>query len=249
MLVLKDVELSYRGVIRLLQGVSLQVADGQIVALLGANGAGKSLTLKSISGLTRAELGDISFSGSIEYNNRRIEGESPEEIVSMGITHVLEGHKVLDDLTVHENLLVGAHMCRRRNETKKRLTLVFEDYFPELKGLQKKRAGYLSGGEQQILVIARALMAQPETILLDEISFGLAPLVIRRIFQIVKRINAERKTSILLAEQNFRAALSVADLIYVMESGTISKHCTAEELRTDKSIRQFYLGHPSSGQA
>lgn len=246
MLVLKNVELSYLGVIRLLQGVSLRVADGQIIALLGANGTGKSITLKAISGLIRTELENVNLSGSIEYNNQRIDKKLPEEIVTMGIIHVLEGHKVLDDLTVNDNLLIGAHMCSRRSEIQKRLALVYEEYFPELKGLQQKRAGYLSGGEQQMLVIARALMAWPQTILLDEISFGLAPMVIRRIFQIVKRINSERKTSILLAEQNFKAALSIADFIYLMESGSISISGTVEELRDDDNIRQFYLGRPRS---
>ena len=243
MLVLKDVEISYSGVVRLLQGVSLNVGDGQIIALLGANGAGKSITLKAISGLIQSELGNVSISGSIEYGNQRIDKKLPEQIVAMGIIHVLEGHKVLDDLTADENLLIGAHRCRRRGEIKKRLVLVYEEYFPELKGLQQKRAGYLSGGEQQMLVIARALMAQPETMLLDEISFGLAPMVIRRIFQIVKRINLERKTSILLAEQNFRAALSVADFIYLLENGKMALHGTVEELKDNAAIMQFYLGH------
>jgi branched-chain amino acid transport system ATP-binding protein len=242
MLVLDNVEVVYLNVVRLLQGVSLRVDDGKIIALLGANGAGKSITLKAISGLIHSELGNVHLSGSIEFDGQRIDKKATEEIVIMGIVQVMEGHKVLDELTVNENLLIGAHMCSRKSEIRKRLEFVYREYFPELKELRQKRAGYLSGGEQQILVIARALMAQPRMILLDEISFGLAPLLISRIFEIVKRINVERKTSILLAEQNIKAALSIADFAYLMENGKVALEGSAKELKEHTRLRQFYLG-------
>lgn len=240
MLVLNDVDVVYYGGARLLDGVSLRVGNGQAVALLGANGAGKSTTLNAISGLLHSVLGDFTLSGSIEFKGKRINGKLPEEIVRMGIIQVMEGHKVLDDLTVHDNLLIGAHMCGR-SEMITRLDLVYQ-YFPELRSFQRKRAGYLSGGQQQMLVIARAMMAQPKVMLLDEISLGLAPMLIRRIFEIVKRINAERKMAILISEQNARAALSIADFVYVMGAGKIVLEGLAQNLRTDESIKQLYLG-------
>jgi branched-chain amino acid transport system ATP-binding protein len=247
MLVLRDVQVSYRGIVTLLKGISLTVAEGQVVALLGANGAGKSLTLYAISGLLYGGLGDFTLSGTIEYDGERIDGKLPEEIVRMGIIQVMEGHRVLDDLTVNDNLLIGAHLCNRRSEVNMRLELAYQ-YFPELRQLQKRRAGYLSGGEQQMLVIARALMLRPKVMLLDEISLGLAPLVIRRIFEIVKRINAETKACILLAEQNVRAAFSIANFAYVMETGKVVLEGPVEKLKSDERIKQFYLGLSKSGQ-
>lgn len=241
MLVLNDVHVTYLGVVPLLNGVCTKVAGGDIVAILGANGAGKSITLKTISGLISSELGDFSLSGNIEFDGTSILGILPERIVKMGITQVMEGHRVLEELTANENLLIGAHMCNRRSEVKKRLSLVYE-YFPELIKLQKKRAGYLSGGEQQMLVIARAMMTRPKLMLLDEISFGLAPLLIRRIFNIVKKINNETGTSFLIAEQNVRAALSVTRFIYVIENGRIAFEGPTEQVKDHERLKQFYLG-------
>ena len=241
MLLVHDLRLLYRKIIPILQGVSLRVEDGQIVALLGANGAGKSITLKTISGLVRDELGEVNVSGKIEYDGHRLDRKLPEEIVKMGIIQVMEGHKILDELTVKENLLAGAHRCSNKREIKERLDLVY-GYIFELKGLERKQAGYLSGGEQQMLVVARAMMAQPKAMLLDEISFGLAPLLVWRIMQIIQKINTERGMSILMAEQNARAAFHVAQFIYVLENGKVALEGTAEKLKDEESIEKSYLG-------
>jgi branched-chain amino acid transport system ATP-binding protein len=247
MLELNNVEVAYFGKIPLLQGISLKVDDGQVVALLGGNGAGKSITLKAVSGLIHHELGHFTLSGTIEYNGQQIHKKLPEVIVKMGIVQVIEGHQVLDDLTVNENLLIGAHMCHGKKEVRKRLDGVY-GYLPELLDLRRKRAGYLSGGEQQMLVIGRAMMAQPRVMLLDEISFGLAPLLIRRVFEIVKKINAESRTSILIAEQNARAALSVCHFVYMIANGKVVLQGPAERLKQDEKIKQFYLGLSKSNQ-
>lgn len=245
MLLLNNLRILYRSVIPLLHGISLKVDDGQVVALLGANGAGKSITLKAISGLIRSELGDVNLFGTIEYGGQRLDRKLPEEIVKMGIVQVEEGHKVLDELTVKENLLVGGHICGNRAEIKERLDLVYE-YFIELRELQRKQAGYLSGGEQQMLVIARAMMAQPKVMLLDEISFGLAPLLIWRIIEIIKKINIERKTSILMAEQNVRAAFRIAQFIYLLDNGKVILEGSTEKLKNEENIEQFFLGFKRS---
>ncbi len=241
MLELSNVEVTYFGKIPLLRGVNLKVDDGQAVALLGGNGAGKSITLKAVSGLIHNELDHFTFSGSIEYDGHPIHKKLPEVIVRMGIIQVLEGHKVLDELTVNDNLLIGAHTCGSKKEVRKRLDLV-HGYFPELVEYPQRRAGYLSGGEQQMLVIARAMMARPKIMLLDEISFGLAPLLIRRIFDIVKRINLESRTSILVAEQNVRAALSICQFVFLLTNGKVALEGPAERLKQDERIRQLYLG-------
>jgi len=241
MLELNNVKVAYFGKIPLLRGVNLKVDDGQAVALLGANGAGKSITLKAVSGLIHNELDHFTFSGSIEYDGHQIHKKLPEVIVRMGIIQVIEGHKVLDELTVHDNLLIGAHMCRSKKEVKKRLDLVHV-FFPELAEYPQRRAGYLSGGEQQMLVIARAMMARPKIMLLDEISFGLAPLLIRRIFDIVKRINLESRTSILVAEQNVKAALSICQFVFLLTNGKVVLEGPVERLKQDERIKQLYLG-------
>jgi len=247
MLELNNVEVAYFGKIPLLRGISLKVDDGQIVAILGGNGAGKSITLKAVSGLIHNELDHFTFSGSIEYDGHQIHNKLPEVIVRMGIIQVMEGHKVLDDLTVNDNLLIGAHTCSGKKEVRKRLDLV-HGYFPELMELQQKRAGYLSGGEQQMLVIARAMMTRPKIMLLDEISFGLAPLLIRRIFEIVKRINFESRTSILLAEQNVKAAFSICHFVYLITNGKVVLEGPAERLKHDERIKQLYLGLSKSNK-
>jgi branched-chain amino acid transport system ATP-binding protein len=247
MLILKNIHVAYLGIVPLLNGISMKIEDGQVVAILGANGAGKSITLNAISGLVSSELGDFSLTGRIEYDGQQIDKKLPEEIVKMGIIQVMEGHKVLDELTAMENLIIGGHMCSQRSEVKKRLNLVYE-YFPRLKELQEKRAGYLSGGEQQMLVIGRAMMARPKIMLLDEISFGLAPLLIRRIFEIVRRINAETGTSILIAEQNIRAALSIANFVYLMASGKIVIEGPTEKFMNEDTLKEFYIGFSKSYQ-
>src|SRR4030043_138716 len=204
MLKLNNIEVTYLNVIRVLHGVSLTVPDGAIITLLGANGAGKSTTLKAISGLLHVEEGEVT-DGSIEWNKERIDKKSAEEIGKMGIIQALEGRRVFEHLTSEENLLVGAYQRKDRN-VKQDIEMVYE-YFPRLKDLRHHIAGYLSGGEQQMLVIGRAMMARPNLMMLDEPSLGLAPLLVEEIFGIIKRFNTEQKTSVLLVEQNVRIAL------------------------------------------
>ena len=244
MLSLNNIEVSYLGVILVLKGVSLDVNPGQIITLLGANGAGKSTTLKAISGLLRTEEGRVS-EGSITFENKRIDNSRPQDIAKMGIIQVLEGRRVLKHLSVEENLMAGANMRRNTAEVKRDVGMVF-DYFPVLKNLSRKTSGYISGGEQQMLVLGRALMARPKVMLLDEPSLGLAPLMIKEIYAIVRRINDEEKSSILLVEQNARAALSLAEYGYVMENGRIVLSGPAEQLKENEEIKEFYLGLSSA---
>ncbi len=246
MLAVNNVEVVYSDVILVLRGVSLQVQDGQIVAILGANGAGKTTALKAVSGLLGTELGEVRR-GSIEFNGTRIDGWSPEEIVRLGIVQVIEGRRLFTHLTTEENLLVGALARKDRAAIKRDLEAVY-DYFPLLKDLRRKVSGYLSGGEQQMLVIGRGLMGRPSLMLLDEPSLGLAPLLVEEIFEVVKRINAEEGTSILLVEQNARAALDVVDYGYVMENGRVVLDGPAEALRENEDIKEFYLGLTSIGE-
>jgi branched-chain amino acid transport system ATP-binding protein len=240
---LTDVEVMYDRAILALRGVSIEVPEGAIVALLGANGAGKSTALKAISGLIRSERGECTH-GRIEFEGKRIDHEVPATIVRRGVTHVMEGRRIFQHLTVHENLIAGAHTSRERNLSSK-FDLVYH-YFPRLKDRQKGRAGYLSGGEQQMLAIGRALMADPKLLLLDEPSLGLAPLFVREIFDIIRRINAEGRT-ILLVEQNARAAMQVASYAYVLENGRIAMSGTSEQLSKDEGIQKFYLGVTEGG--
>jgi branched-chain amino acid transport system ATP-binding protein len=245
LLTLTDVEVRYDRAILALRGVSIEVPEGSIVALLGANGAGKSTTLKAISGLIRAEKGECTH-GRIELNGERIDRKDPPAIVRRGITHVMEGRRVFQHLSVHENLIAGAHTAKARN-----LSAKFErvySYFPRLKERQKGRAGYLSGGEQQMLAIGRALMADPKLLLLDEPSLGLAPLFAQEIFGIIRRINAEEKTTILLVEQNARAAMQIAEHAYVLENGRIALSGSAAQLSKDEGIQKFYLGVTEAGE-
>ncbi len=204
MLRLNNIQVIYSEVILVLKGLSLEVPDGQIVALLGANGAGKTTTLKAISGLLKTEDGKVT-DGSIEFMERRIDGLDPEEICRQGIVQVMEGRKVLESLTVEENLKIGGYTRRDPDGVKTDMQTIY-DYFPRLVERRDQLAGYLSGGEQQMLVIGRALMAKPKLLLLDEPSLGLAPLLVREIFEIIQKINAERGTTILLVEPGRQAA-------------------------------------------
>lgn len=245
MLQLNNIEVAYMNIIQVLRGVSLEVGDGQIVALLGANGAGKTTTLKAISGMLKTEEGEVT-DGSIDFDGKRIDRYGPEDIAAMGITQVMEGRRVLGHLSVEENLLVFAHHRKDQREVKKDVEMVF-DYFPNIRDLRHGTSGYLSGGEQQMLVIGRALMARPKLMLLDESSLGLAPLLVQEIYEIIKRINAEQKMSILLVEQNARAALNIADYGYVMENGRIVLSGPANKLRDNEDVRESYMGLSAVG--
>jgi branched-chain amino acid transport system ATP-binding protein len=240
MLVLKNVEVVYDDVILVLKGLSLEVPDGKIVALLGSNGAGKSTTLKAISGLLHAEEGEVT-DGAIELDGERIDRHAPETIVRRGIFQVMEGRRVFEDLTVDENIEMGGYTRRDRAGLRQDRELVFE-YFPRLRERRKRLAGYLSGGEQQMLAISRALMARPRLILLDEPSLGLAPLLVREIFDIVVRVNRQSKTSFLLVEQNANLALGIADYGYIMENGRIVLDGEPDKLRANEDVKEFYLG-------
>jgi branched-chain amino acid transport system ATP-binding protein len=245
MLQVNNIEVVYINVIQVLRGVSLEVGDGKIVALLGANGAGKTTTVKAISGLLKTEEGEIT-DGSIDFDGQRIDRYEPEDIAAMGISQVMEGRRVLEHLSVEENLLVGAYCRKDRAGVKRDIEVVF-DYFPKVKDLRRRTSGYLSGGEQQMLVIGRALMARPKLMLLDEPSLGLAPLLVQEIYEIIQKINAEQKTSILLVEQNARAALGIADYGYVMENGRVVLSGPAEKLRDNEDIKEFYMGLSAVG--
>jgi branched-chain amino acid transport system ATP-binding protein len=245
MLQVHNIEVSYMKVIRVLRGVSLQVGGGEIVALLGSNGAGKTTTLKAISGMLKTEEGEVT-EGRIEFDGRRIEGFGPDKIAAMGISQAMEGRRVLEHLSVEENLLVGAYCRNDRAGVKRDLEMVF-GYFPKVRAMRQRMSGYLSGGEQQMLVIGRALMASPKLMLLDEPSLGLAPLMVEDIYQIIKRISADQKMAILLVEQNVRAALGIADHGHVMENGKIVMSGPADRLRDNDDIREFYLGLSAVG--
>ena len=240
MLRLANVEVVYDDVILVLKGLSLEVPAGQIVALLGSNGAGKSTTLKAISGLLRAEEGEVT-DGAIELEGERIEELEPEQIVRRGIFQVMEGRRVFEDLTVDENLTMGGYTRRDLAGLKRDRDLCF-DYFPRLRERRKQIAGYLSGGEQQMLAISRALMARPRLILLDEPSLGLAPLLVEEIFRIIGKINREEKTTMLLVEQNANVALSIAHFGYIMETGRIVLDGEPAKLKSNEDVREFYLG-------
>jgi len=243
MLVMNAVEVRYLDVILVLRGVSLEVPPGKIVALLGANGAGKSTVLKAISGLLETEEGKVT-DGSIYFNDTRIDRMSPEDIVRLGIVQVIEGRKVVEHLSIEQNLRGGAYL--RHGNLKRDLDMVYS-YFPRLKELRHATAGYLSGGEQQMLVMGRAMMAHPKLMLLDEPSMGLAPLLTREIFDMIQRFSSEEKTAILIVEQNARAALSVAGHGYVMENGTIVLDAPAAKLADNPDVKEFYLGLSTAG--
>ena len=245
MLELNNVEMIYNKVILVLKGVSLKVPEGGIVALLGANGAGKTTTLKCISGLEHVEEGEVTR-GQILFQEQRIEKMDPTAIVRLGIVQVVEGRKVLEHLTVEQNLLVGSHLRKDMDAVKSDIDLVYS-YFPTLKKLRNNTSGYLSGGEQQMLVVGRALMARPKLMILDEPSLGLSPLLVKEIFQVLKELNEKERITLLLVEQNVKIALSIANHAYIMENGRIVLDGTAEELLQNEDIKEFYLGLNLSG--
>ena len=246
-LAVNNVEVIYNHVILVLKGVSLQVPQGGIVALLGANGAGKSTTLKSISNLLHAERGDVT-KGNIEFKGARIDQMTPNELVRRGVIQVMEGRHCFGHLTIEENLLTGAYTRKiSRAELRDSLDKVYH-YFPRLKTRRNSQAGYTSGGEQQMCAIGRALMATPEMILLDAPSMGLAPQIVEEIFEIVKDLNGKEGVSFLLAEQNTMVALRYADYGYIMENGRIVMEGEAKELATNEDVKEFYLGLSGEGR-
>ncbi len=246
MLSLNNIEVIYNDVILVLKGLSLQVEDGQIAALLGTNGAGKSTTLKAISGLLKPEDGEVT-DGSIDFEGERIDTLPAEDVVRRGIFQVMEGRRVFEHLNVEENLHAGAYTSSRRSELRSDIERVYE-YFPRLKERRGQQAGFLSGGEQQMLAIGRAMMARPKLMLLDEPSLGLAPLLVQEIFEIVQRINQTEGTSILLVEQNATLALKIADYGYIMENGRVVLEGEPATLAENADVKEFYLGLTQVGE-
>jgi len=245
-LMVNNIEVKYHEVILVLKGVSIEIPRGGIVALLGANGAGKSTTLKSISGLLKVEVGEVT-DGAIEFEGVMIHKKTAVEIAKMGIIQVIEGRRVFEHLTVEENLKVGAHL-RKSGSVKDGLELVYH-YFPRLREKRSEVAGFVSGGEQQMCVVGRALMTEPKLVLLDEPSMGLAPMLIHEIFNILTRLNTDEHISILLVEQNVKLALNVAPYAYVMETGRIVMDDTSERLKENEDIKDFYLGLSEKGKS
>ncbi|RQD65422.1 MAG: ABC transporter ATP-binding protein [Desulfonatronovibrio sp. MSAO_Bac4] len=241
----ENLEVVYNDVVLVLKGLSIKVERGSITALLGSNGAGKSTTLKSISGLLATEDGEIT-EGSIYYDEQPIHKLWPEKIVRLGIFQVMEGRRIFEDLNVEENLKCGGFI-RPKSEFSVSKEMVYE-YFPRLKERRKQLAGYLSGGEQQMLAIGRALMAKPKLLLLDEPSLGLAPLLVEEIFEIIKRVNSEEGVTILLVEQNARAALSISSHGYILENGRIVMDGRAKSLLENPDVQEFYLGIGKTGE-
>jgi branched-chain amino acid transport system ATP-binding protein len=241
-----NVEVKYHEVMLVIKGLSIKVPQGGIVALLGANGAGKSTTLKAISGLLKHEDGEVT-DGSIEFMGERIDKMDAVKIAKMGIVQVIEGRRVFEHLTVEQNLKVGAHMRKYGRSVKEGLDMVY-DYFPRLREKRNEISGFISGGEQQMTVVGRALMTSPKLMLLDEPSMGLAPLLIHEIFNIITRLNQEEKISILLVEQNVKLALNVAPYAYLLENGRIVMNDTSEKLSENPDIRDFYLGMSDAGK-
>lgn len=245
MLKLNNIEVSYLNVVKVLHGISVSVDDGRVVVLLGANGAGKTTTLKAISGLLRIEEGEIT-DGNIEWNGQRIDKKTAVEIGKLGIVQALEGRRVFGHLTAQENLMVGAFSRSHARDVSTDLKMVY-NYFPRLESLKNNIAGYLSGGEQQMLVIGRAMMAAPQLMMLDEPSLGLAPMVVEQIYDIIKKFNIDRKTSILLVEQNVRVALNTAHYGYVMENGRVVLDGSSDYLKGREDVKEFYMGISASG--
>ncbi|MGY8904278.1 MAG: ABC transporter ATP-binding protein [Burkholderiales bacterium] len=242
-----NIEVVYNQAIQVLRGLSLTVPRGQIVALLGSNGAGKSTTLKAISGLLALQDGALTR-GEIRYDGADTQGMAPHALVHAGVSHVMEGRHVFEDLTIEENLVAATYALTGRKAVKANFDQVYE-YFPRLHERRKGLAGYLSGGEQQMLAIGRALIAQPKLMLLDEPSLGLSPVLVETIFEIIARINAQQGVSMLLVEQNASIALAVAHYGYIMETGKVVIDNTAQKLAADPDVREFYLGVGSEGGA
>lgn len=246
-LAVKNIEVIYNSVILVLRGVSLEVPEGKIVALLGGNGAGKSTTLKSISTLLASERGAVT-KGSIEFRGQRTDNLTPGDLVGMGLVQVMEGRRCFGHLTVEENLITGAYArsissAQLRDEIER-----IYAYFPRLKVRRTSLAGYTSGGEQQMVAIGRAMMAKPNMLLLDEPSMGLAPQIVAEIFEIVRELNQKENVTILLAEQNTNVALKYADYGYILESGRIMMDGPARVLAENKDVREFYLGMSTEGR-
>jgi len=237
---LNSIEVLYDSVLLAIKGVSIEVPHGGMVALLGSNGAGKSTTLKAISGLLKAERGKVSR-GDIRFDGKLIGDSSPQDRVAMGICHVIEGRRVFEHLTPDENLEAAAPMSMPRAKINAEKERMYE-YFPRLAERKSSQSGYLSGGEQQMLAIGRALMTQPRLLMLDEPSLGLAPFLVAEIFGIIQRINKEQGMSVLLVEQNAVAALEIVSHGYLIENGRVVMHDTAEALKTNSDIQEFYLG-------
>jgi branched-chain amino acid transport system ATP-binding protein len=240
-LALNNIEVIYDHVILVLKGVSLEVGAGRIVAILGANGAGKSTTLKSISNLVRSERGEVT-KGSIEFKGERVDGLTPNDLVRRGCIQVMEGRHCFGHLTVEENLLTGSFT---RSDGRAAVAADLErvyNYFPQLRERRSAQAGYTSGGEQQMTAIGRALMSRPTMILLDEPSMGLAPQIVEQIFEIVRNINTKEQVSFLLAEQNTNVALRFADYGYILENGRVVLDGDAKSLRENEDVKEFYLG-------
>ena len=245
-LIVNNIEVVYSHVILVLKGVSLKVKKGGITALLGGNGAGKSTTLKSISNLLASERGEVT-KGSVTYSNEYIHDLDPSQLVKKGVIQVMEGRHCFEHLTVEENLLTGAYTRTNNKEVKEDLERVY-NYFPRLRDRRSSLAGYTSGGEQQMIAIGRALMAHPTMILLDEPSMGLAPQLVKQIFEIVAEINRKEGVTILLAEQNTNMALQYAEYAYILENGRVVMEGTAESMRDNEDVKEFYLGISGEGR-
>jgi branched-chain amino acid transport system ATP-binding protein len=245
MLAINNIEVVYDRVILVLKGVSIGVGDGSITTLLGATGAGKTTTLKAISGVLRSERGEVT-KGTVLLGDRRIDGMRAHDVTQLGVVQVFEGRRVFENLTTEENLIAGGHVQKDNATVRQGIDLVYS-YFPRLKERRHQTSGYLSGGEQQMLAIGRALMSKPKVVLLDEPSLGLAPMLVEEIFGIVGRLVKQEKLSVLLVEQNATMALAVADHGYVMENGRIVLEGPAETLRQNSDIKEFYLGLNESG--
>ena len=245
-LIVNNIEVVYSHVILVLKGVSLKVKKGGITTLLGGNGAGKTTTLKSISNLLASERGEVT-KGSITFNNIDVHALDPSQLVKMGVIQVMEGRHCFEHLTVEENLLTGGYTRKSNKEVKNDLERVYE-YFPRLKERRTSQAGYTSGGEQQMVAIGRALMANPKMILLDEPSMGLAPQLVKQIFEIVSQINKKEGVTILLAEQNTNMALQYAEYAYILENGRVVMEGTAKSMRDNEDVKEFYLGISGEGR-
>jgi len=246
MLKVTNLETTYNDIVLALKGISIELTPGQIVTLLGANGAGKSTTINAISGIRNTINLEVE-DGSIEFDGDILTNCEPYQIVAKGIIQVPEGRRIFSEMTVEENLKIGSYTLENRNDYTE-LREKVHNYFPILSERASQIAGYMSGGEQQMLAIARALVSSPKVIMLDEPSLGLAPIIVQEIFEIVRRINQEEGLTFLLVEQNANMALSISHFAYIMENGRIVMEGSSEELRQDKDIREFYLGLSETGQ-
>jgi len=244
-LTLNSIKAVYSDVVLALDDVSMTIKEGSVVVILGSNGSGKSTAMKSISGVLRTEDGELT-EGSVKFNGRRIDRLNPEEIARLGISHILQGRSVFPQLTTEENLVMGAYLRRDKHNIKGDLDRVYQ-YFPKLAERNRQKSGYLSGGEQQMLVIGRAFMGHPKLMLLDEPSLGLAPGIIKDIFTILKQMNEAEECTLLIAEQNANAALTIADYGYVLQSGRVISEGPTETLKNREQVKGAYLGLNKNG--